>query len=58
MTLERTVAGYRVLRLLAQGERSRVWLAAGDVVLKVLSEPSRAGPARPPRLMALHRATR
>ncbi len=55
MALERTVAGHRVLRLLARGERSQVWLAAGDVVLKVLSTPV---PVGQPGLEAeaLHRA--
>jgi len=39
MTVERTVAGQRLLRLLARGERSEVWLAAGDRALKVLEHP-------------------
>ncbi|MEO8263262.1 MAG: protein kinase [Pseudolysinimonas sp.] len=39
MNSERIVAGHRVLRLLARGDRSEVWLAAGDVVLKVLTHP-------------------
>ncbi len=55
MTLERTVAGHRVLRLLARGQRSEVWLAAGEIALKVLSNPVSAG--RPGlEAEALHRA--
>lgn len=55
MTNERVVAGHRVLRLLADGDRSRVWLAAGEVVLKVLTPP--VAPATPGReAEALHRA--
>ena len=55
MTLERSIAGHRVLRLLARGERSDVWLAAGEVVLKVLRAPV---PIGQPGLEteALHRA--
>ena len=55
MTIERTVAGHRVLRLLARGDRSQVWLAAGDLVLKALDAPVPAGqPGR--EAEALHRA--
>ena len=43
MNSERVVAGHRVLRLLARGDRSQVWLAAGDIVLKVLDQPLAAG---------------
>jgi hypothetical protein len=39
MTPDHVIAGHRVLRLLARGDRSRVWLAAGDLVLKVLTRP-------------------
>lgn len=53
--MERTVAGHRVLRLLARGERSRVWLAANDLVLKELTAPVPVGqPGREGE--ALHRA--
>lgn len=38
MLLPHPLAGHRVLRLLAVGARSRVWLAEGDLVLKELSE--------------------
>jgi hypothetical protein len=55
MTTERTVAGHRVLRLLAHGTRSQVWLAAGDVVLKVLTPPI-AVDAAGHEAEALHRA--
>ena len=49
------MAGHRVLRLLAQGARSQVWLAAGDLVLKALTPPVPAGsPGR--EAEALHRA--
>jgi tRNA A-37 threonylcarbamoyl transferase component Bud32 len=55
MTLEHTVAGQRVLRLLARGTRSDVWLGAGDLVLKVLTPPvPAAAPGR--EAEALHRA--
>ncbi|MEO5919589.1 MAG: protein kinase [Pseudolysinimonas sp.] len=55
MTNERTVAGHRILRLLAVGERSRVWLAADGIVLKVLTPPV---PIEQPgaEAEALHRA--
>jgi len=43
MDSERVIAGHRVLRLLARGDRSQVWLAAGDIVLKVLDRPLAAG---------------
>lgn len=39
MELERTIAGHAVLRRLADGTRSSVWLAADDLVLKVLTPP-------------------
>ncbi len=55
MTIDRTVAGHRVLRLLAQGSRSQVWLAAGDIVLKVLTPPVPTG-APGHEAEALHRA--
>ncbi|MEO8095001.1 MAG: protein kinase, partial [Pseudolysinimonas sp.] len=52
---ERTIAGHRVLRLLARGERSRVWLAADERVLKVLATPW--APNQPmAEVEALHRA--
>ncbi|MCU1416892.1 MAG: hypothetical protein JWP32_1066, partial [Schumannella sp.] len=51
VTLDQTIAGYRVLRLLANGTRSRVSLAPGDRVLKVLAGSEVAGEA-----LALHRA--
>ncbi len=55
MTFERTIAGYRVLRLLARGDRSHVWLAAGGTVLKVLDAPVPIeAPGR--EAEALHRA--
>lgn len=55
MTDERTIAGYRVLRLLGTGERSSCWLAPGDLVLKVLE--TSAPPGQPAReAQALHRA--
>lgn len=55
MTVERMIAGHRVLRLLGRGARSRVWLAPGDLVLKVLSAP--VAPDQPGReAQALHRA--
>ncbi|MEQ1735046.1 MAG: protein kinase, partial [Rhodoglobus sp.] len=55
MTSEPTVAGHKVLRLLASGARSQVWLAAGDIVLKVLTPPVPvAAPGR--EAEALHRA--
>jgi len=55
MTVERRMAGHRVLRLLARGERSHVWLAAGDIALKALDGPL---PVGQPGLEAeaLHRA--
>lgn len=49
------VAGHRVLRLLADGSRSRVWLAAGDRALKVLEPPVPVGQPLHEAL-ALHRA--
>ncbi len=55
MSLERTVAGHRVLRLLARGARSQVWLAAGDLALKQLDAPVASDqPGR--EADALHRA--
>jgi hypothetical protein len=51
VTLDQTIAGHRVLRLLATGTRSRVWLAPDDKVLKVISGHAVAGEA-----LALHRA--
>jgi hypothetical protein len=55
MTVERTVAGHRVLRLLARGERSLVWLAADGLALKVLNAPVPTDqPGR--EAEALHRA--
>lgn len=48
-------AGYPVLRLLATGTRSRVWVIEGDRVLKVLDPP--IGPGQPvTEVEALHRA--
>lgn len=43
MAMERAVAGYRVLRQLARGERSTVLLAPDNVVLKVLNASALAG---------------
>lgn len=55
MTPENVIAGHRVLRLLARGARSRVWLAADDIVLKVLTRPW--SPEQPSlEAQALHRA--
>lgn len=48
-------AGHRVLRMLSTGSRSRVWLAEGDRVLKVLTPP--VAPGQPTaEVEALHRA--
>lgn len=55
MSFEQVVAGRRVLRLLATGDRSQVWLVAGDRVLKSLTHP--IGDDQPLReIEALHRA--
>jgi hypothetical protein len=55
MIEERTLAGHRVLRLLAEGARSQVWLAPGDLVLKVLRAPIAQGQPET-EITALHRA--
>jgi hypothetical protein len=55
MIEERTMAGHRVLRLLAEGARSRVWLAPGDLALKALRPSTVAGQAEI-EITALHRA--